>query len=77
MWHDVGRDWRQATWPDLQASTMTANRLLRYDLSKSGPEEDLGKYKITPQILVQTHTKIHCGRIGFIPAVAQLSTVKH
>jgi hypothetical protein len=36
---------------------MPANRHLLYNLNKIGPEEDLGKWKMTHQILVQTHTK--------------------
>jgi hypothetical protein len=58
MWLDVGRDWGQATGPDLQENTITAIRHLRYNnLSTGGPEEDLGKWKITHQLLVQTHTR--------------------
>jgi len=41
-------DWWKAKGPDLQASTITANRRLRYNnLSRNGPEKDLGKWKIT------------------------------
>jgi len=37
---------------------MIENRHLRYKkLNTGGPEEDLGKWKMTHQILVQTHTK--------------------
>jgi len=51
-------DWWKATGPDFQANTMTANRHLQYNnLSRFGPEEDLGKWKMTHLILVQTHTK--------------------
>ena len=50
--------WWKATWSDFQANTITANcRLGCYNLNSCGPEEDLGKRKVTPQILVQTHTK--------------------
>ena len=50
--------WRKATGPDFQANKMTANCRLGYNnLSSSGPEEDLAKWKMTPQILFQTHTK--------------------
>jgi hypothetical protein len=51
-------DWWKATGPDFQANTMTANRLLWYNtLSRFVPQEDLGKWKMTHQILVQTHTE--------------------
>jgi hypothetical protein len=36
-------DWWKPAGPDLQANTMAAPCHLRYNLSKSGPEEDLGK----------------------------------
>jgi hypothetical protein len=55
---DVRQGLVKATGPDLQASTITANRHQLYNnLSRGGPEEDLGKWKMTHQILVQTHTK--------------------
>jgi len=51
-------DWWKGTGPHLQANTMIANRHLRYNnLSNVGPEEDHGKWKMTHQNLVQTHTK--------------------
>jgi hypothetical protein len=51
-------DWRKATGLDWQTNTMTANcQLLYNNLIRGGPEEDLGKWKTTHQILVQTHTK--------------------
>ena len=51
-------DWWKAKGPDLQARTMTANYRLRYNkLSRGGPEEEFGKWKMMHQIVVETHTK--------------------
>jgi hypothetical protein len=71
-------NWWQATGPDLQASTITENRHLRYNnLSKSRPEEDLGKWKMAIKFSSRPTQKVHSSRLGFGLAAAQLSTAKH
>ena len=49
--------WRKTTGCDFHANKMTENCRLGYNnLSSGGPDEDLAKWKMTPKILVQTHT---------------------
>ena len=68
-------DWWKATGPDFQTNKMSANCHLGYNnLSSGESEEDLGKWKMTPKILVQNHTKstlrpsrilIHCNTVKY------------
>ena len=67
-------NWWKATGPDLQANTITENLHLWYNnLSRAGPEEDFGMWKMTHQ----THTKSTLRPSRIWTPAAQLVTAKH